>query len=114
MKSSTPWNRRATYQIPAGMPKCPKGGCTCAHLWVPKGCGQGNMCVPACAWFGRSQLIESRYMQGFKCEVTGEVGQKKLAKARAPVWCSGDQSKCRKGAKQMIVFNRKFPSTLTV
>lgn len=46
-------------------------------------------------------------MQGFKCQVTGKVGQKQLAKAKPPVWCAHDKSKCRKGAKQMIVFNRE-------
>lgn len=48
-----------------------------------------------------------RYMQGFKCQVTGDVGQRQLSEAKPPVWCAGDNSKCRKGAKQMIVFNRK-------
>ena len=47
-------------------------------------------------------------MQGFKCKVTGAVGTKKIAKAKAPVWCAGDKSKCRKGAKQMIVFQRQY------
>jgi hypothetical protein len=68
------------------------------------------------------------YMQGFKCMVTGETGMhlyyilrllepranlmiqlpgnRKIAKAKPPVWCKGDPSKCRRGAKQMIVFNR--------
>jgi hypothetical protein len=46
-------------------------------------------------------------MQGFKCQVTGAVGNKKIAKAKPPVWCADDESKCRKGAKQMIVFQRK-------
>jgi hypothetical protein len=38
----TPWKRVATYQVP-NLPKCPEGGCTCAWLWVPEGCGQPNM-----------------------------------------------------------------------
>ncbi|KAK5166473.1 uncharacterized protein LTR77_008016 [Saxophila tyrrhenica] len=84
----TPWHREATYQVPAGMPACPKGGCTCAFLWIPKGCGQANM-----------------YMQGFKCKVTNP-GRKQIAKAKPPVWCADNQKKCRKGAKQMIVFNQ--------
>jgi hypothetical protein len=46
-------------------------------------------------------------MQGFKCQVTGAVGNKKIAKAKPPVWCADDQSKCRTGAKQMIVFQRE-------
>ena len=48
-----------------------------------------------------------RYMQGFKCQVTGAIGNKKMAKARPPVWCADDNSTCLKGAKQMIVFQRK-------
>lgn len=38
----TPWKRRATYQVPDLM-ACPEGGCHCAWLWVPDGCGQPNM-----------------------------------------------------------------------
>lgn len=40
----TPWKRLATYQVP-DLPKCPEGGCHCAWLWVPNGCGQANMYV---------------------------------------------------------------------
>lgn len=39
----TPWKTSATYQVPAGLPACPEGGCTCAWVWVPRGCGQPNM-----------------------------------------------------------------------
>jgi hypothetical protein len=42
MLKHTPWKRVATYQVP-NLPKCPEGGCTCAWLWVPDGCGQSNM-----------------------------------------------------------------------
>jgi hypothetical protein len=38
----TPWKRMATYQVP-DLPACPEEGCTCAWLWVPKGCGEPNM-----------------------------------------------------------------------
>ncbi|OAP54840.1 hypothetical protein AYL99_11288 [Fonsecaea erecta] len=85
----TPWKRAATYQVPAAMPECPEGGCTCAWLWVPKGCGQPNI-----------------YMQGFKCIVTGATSTTPLAKAQAPVMCDTDPSKCVTGAKQMIVWNQ--------
>lgn len=40
----TPWKRLATYDVP-DLPACPEGGCTCAWLWIPNGCGQANMCV---------------------------------------------------------------------
>jgi hypothetical protein len=38
----TPWKRLATYQVP-DLPECPPEGCHCAWLWIPNGCGQGNM-----------------------------------------------------------------------
>ncbi|ETI20580.1 hypothetical protein G647_08618 [Cladophialophora carrionii CBS 160.54] len=85
----TPWKRSATYQVPAAMPACPEDGCTCAWLWVPRGCGQPNI-----------------YMQGFKCMVTGATSTAPLAKAQPPVMCDQDTSKCVKGAKQMIVWNQ--------
>ncbi|KIW74071.1 hypothetical protein Z517_12481 [Fonsecaea pedrosoi CBS 271.37] len=85
----TPWKRAATYQVPAAMPACPEGGCTCAWLWVPHGCGQPNI-----------------YMQGFKCMVTGATSTTPLAKAKPPVMCDTDPSECAPGAKQMIVWNQ--------
>ncbi|KAL3460260.1 hypothetical protein BJX64DRAFT_263498 [Aspergillus heterothallicus] len=39
----TPWRRLATYEVPQDLPACPEGGCICAWLWVPQGCGQRNM-----------------------------------------------------------------------
>lgn len=39
----SPWKSSATYQVPKELEQCPEGGCTCAWLWVPKGCGQANM-----------------------------------------------------------------------
>jgi hypothetical protein len=51
-------------------------------------------------------------MQGFKCQVTGATGNKKIAKAKAPVWCADDKSKCVKGSKQMIVFQRQSTNTI--
>lgn len=71
------------------MPACPPGGCTCAWLWVPRGCGQPNI-----------------YMQGFKCKVSGATSTTPLAKAQAPAQCDDDSSKCVAGAKQMIVWNQ--------
>ncbi|KAF2763167.1 hypothetical protein EJ05DRAFT_447590 [Pseudovirgaria hyperparasitica] len=89
-KYHTPWQRVTTYEAP-DLPACPEEGCTCAWLWVPKGCGQPNM-----------------YMQGHKCKVTGaKPTAKKLAAAKPPVYCEGDASKCVKGAKQMIAWNQK-------
>ncbi len=58
--------------------------------WVPNSCGQLNM-----------------YMQGFKCIVTGSSSTKTLQVAKPPVYCGDDQSKCLRGAKQMI-FTRQL------
>jgi hypothetical protein len=71
------------------MPACPPGGCTCAWLWVPHGCGIPNM-----------------YMQGFKCNVTGATSTAPVAPAKAPIYCDTDSSNCVAGAKQMIAWNQ--------
>lgn len=89
----TPWKRIATYDVPKDLPACPEGGCYCAWLWVPDGCGQPNM-----------------YMANYKCHVTNTSSNRKLATAKAPVYCKDDQSKCVGGAKQMIAWNRMYPS----
>ncbi|KAL4865341.1 hypothetical protein BDV12DRAFT_211111 [Aspergillus spectabilis] len=86
----TPWKRFATYEVPAGLPACPEGGCTCAWLWVPNGCGQPNV-----------------YMAGYKCNVTGATSTSQLAPAQPPVYCENDESKCISGAKQMIAWNQR-------
>lgn len=50
------------------------------------------------------------YMANYRCHVTNTTSNKRLAPAKAPVYCKDDQSKCVKGAKQMVAWNRKFPS----
>ncbi|KAI0155446.1 hypothetical protein GGR52DRAFT_205975 [Hypoxylon sp. FL1284] len=85
----TPWKRLATYQVPADMPACPEGGCYCAWLWVPDGCGQPNM-----------------YMQNLRCHVTGSTSSRTIAPARAPVYCEDGNTPCVAGAKQMIAWNQ--------
>src|SRR5882757_275043 len=72
------------------MPECPPGGCICAALWIPNGCGEAN-----------------EYMIGYNCHVTNvKTTARQLAPAKTPVWCEDDPSKCVKGAKGMIVFNQ--------
>ena len=85
---STPWKRIATYKVP-NLPACPPGGCHCAWVWVPKGCGEPSM-----------------YMHGFKCKVTGAKSTTPLASAKPPVYCKDDRNKCVKGAKQMVVWHQ--------
>ncbi|KAK5989550.1 hypothetical protein PT974_11077 [Cladobotryum mycophilum] len=86
---NTPWKRVQQYQVPRDLPACPSGGCICAWLWVPDGCGTPNM-----------------YMQPYKCHVTNSSSNRRVAPAKAPVYCANDQSKCVRGAKQMIAWNQ--------
>jgi len=86
---NTPWKRVATYQVPADLPPCPADGCTCAWLWIAKGCGEPNM-----------------YMQGFKCMVTGSNSNRRLAQAQVPRYCANFPQNCVRGAKQMMVYEQ--------
>jgi len=92
---NTPWKRIATYQVPRDLPPCPAEGCTCAWLWIPKGCGQPNM-----------------YMQGFKCRVTGSTSTRRLARAQVPRFCKNFPQNCAQGAKQMMVFQQAEGNTV--
>ena len=40
VRKHTPFYRLATFDVPKDLPPCPEGGCTCAWLWVPNGCGR--------------------------------------------------------------------------
>jgi len=93
---NTPWKRLATYDVPRDLPPCPAEGCTCAWLWIPKGCGEPNM-----------------YMQGFKCRVTGSNSNRRLARAQVPRYCPGFEANCVRGAKQMMVYMQAEGNTVT-
>jgi len=92
---NTPWKRLATYQVPRDLPACPAEGCTCAWLWIPKGCGEPNM-----------------YMQGFKCRVTGSSSNRRLATAQRPRYCANFPQNCVQGAKQMMVYEQAEGNTV--
>lgn len=47
------------------------------------------------------------YMQNHRCKVTGSTSTKKLGTPKPPVWCRDDPTKCVKGPKQMMAWNRK-------
>ena len=49
-------------------------------------------------------------MQNFKCHVTGSTSKTFPGKAKPPVYCADDPTKCVKGPKQMIVWHRKSTS----
>ena len=48
------------------------------------------------------------YMANYKCHVTGSRSTKRLAKAKPPTYCKDDPNKCVNGAKQMIVWHRRY------
>ncbi|KAI6101920.1 hypothetical protein F5141DRAFT_1136398 [Pisolithus sp. B1] len=89
VRYNTPWKRLTTYDVPAAMPACPSGGCICAWVWIPNGCGEPNI-----------------YMEGFKCMVTNATSTTSLGTPSAPVWCEEDQSQCVQGPKQIMIWNQ--------
>ncbi|CAK5275406.1 unnamed protein product [Mycena citricolor] len=93
----TPWKRVTSYDVPADLPACPKGGCICAWGWVPNGCGQPNM-----------------YMLPYRCTVTGASSTKAVGTPQPPVWCQDDPSSCTKGPKQMIYWNQADGNNIEV
>jgi hypothetical protein len=90
VRKNTPFYRLATFDVPADLPACPEEGCHCTWLWIADGCGQDNM-----------------YMQPLKCMVTNATSTRKVAKAKTPVYCKEDRSKCVKGAKSMVAWKQK-------
>lgn len=58
--------------------------------------------------------LGTRYMAGYKCNVTGSTSSKKVAPAQVAVYCEDDSTKCVKGAKQMVAFNRTIFDPLVV
>ncbi|KAL4066487.1 hypothetical protein V8B97DRAFT_1980295 [Scleroderma yunnanense] len=97
VRYNTPWKRVTTYDVPAQMPACPDGGCMCAWVWIPNGCGEPNI-----------------YMEGYKCMVTNATSTTSLATPQAPVWCEDDQTKCVQGAKQIMIWNQLEGNNINV
>jgi hypothetical protein len=54
------------------------------------------------------------YQTPFKCNVTGATSTVPVAMPKPPVWCEEDQSKCVKGAKQMIYWNQAERNNIEV
>jgi hypothetical protein len=87
------WNRFTAFQIPARMPPCPEGACTCAFFWIHSPDSGG----------------EQNYMNGFKCNVTSSTSAVPIAKSQVPRRCGADPinnvpedvpGNCTFGAKQ--------------
>lgn len=81
------WFREVSYDIPAGLPPCPPGGCLCTWNWIHRaGNGEGD---------GREI-----YNNLYRCTVTGKTDStKKVQRGAIPVDCTGNPNACVKGPK---------------
>ncbi|OCF78392.1 hypothetical protein I204_00332 [Kwoniella mangroviensis CBS 8886] len=81
------WEREISYQIPAGLPPCPEGGCICTWNWIHQG-GKGE---------GYPYEI---YNVAYRCQVTGQTNSANTVQRGAvPNKCDNNPSKCVKGPK---------------
>ncbi|CDO75550.1 hypothetical protein BN946_scf184883.g12 [Trametes cinnabarina] len=67
------WTMNTKFEIPK-LPACPEGGCHCAWFWI----------------HSYDSGAEQIYMNGFKCQVTGDVGTQPLGKPAVPRRCGAD------------------------
>ena len=81
-----PWKRDVEFEIPAGLPACPEGGCHCMWGWI----------------HGQERGGDEMYMTGFKCKVSNP-GNKALAAPKKPIRC--EDGDCT-GAKQPLFFSQ--------
>ncbi|WWC92056.1 uncharacterized protein L201_007010 [Kwoniella dendrophila CBS 6074] len=81
------WERQISYQIPAGLPPCPAGGCLCSWNWIHQG---GH---------GEGYPFEM-YNVVYRCQVTGATNSKnKVQQGAVPNKCDNNPSACVKGPK---------------
>jgi hypothetical protein len=93
---TSPWERFTKFEVPADMPECPEGGCTCAWFWIHN------------ANAGEEQI----YMNTYQCKITGATSTVPLAMPRVPRRCGADTQpelvrpsvpeNCTYGAKQPL------------
>ncbi|GFZ47836.1 hypothetical protein JCM24511_05583 [Saitozyma sp. JCM 24511] len=81
------WARAVDYQIPAGMPPCPTGGCLCTWNWIHE------------ANHGEGYPFEM-YNVLYRCQVTGATdATKTVQRGSVPVDCTNSSSSCITGPK---------------
>jgi len=80
------WERSINYEIPAGLPACPAGGCLCSWNWIHE------------ANHGEGYPFEI-YNIIYRCTVTGATSKGIVQRGAVPVDCTGDSSKCVAGPK---------------
>ncbi|KZT40257.1 hypothetical protein SISSUDRAFT_1032078 [Sistotremastrum suecicum HHB10207 ss-3] len=86
------WTLHTDFHVPAKMPACPEGGCTCAWFWE----------------HASDSGTEQIYMTGFQCNVTGATSDVPVAKPNLARRCGNDPQykevadpqNCTYGAKQ--------------
>ncbi|KII89670.1 hypothetical protein PLICRDRAFT_108010 [Plicaturopsis crispa FD-325 SS-3] len=94
------WNRFTDFQVPADMPACPEGGCTCAWFWI----------------HSPDSGSEQMFMNGFHCGVTNaKADAPALMKPQLARRCGADPangvqqatpSNCTQGAKQPLYWHQ--------
>ncbi|KAI0648942.1 hypothetical protein C8Q79DRAFT_948006 [Trametes meyenii] len=87
------WTRFTDFQVPARMPACPEGGCTCAWFWIHSQDSGG----------------EQNYMNGFKCNITGSTSDVPLAKPQLPRRCGADPDNKKPAAPGNCTYGAKQP-----
>ncbi|KZT07590.1 uncharacterized protein LAESUDRAFT_771743 [Laetiporus sulphureus 93-53] len=68
------WNLNTAFDVPADMPSCPDGGCTCAWFWI----------------HSDKSGAEQMYMNGFHCDVTGATSTTPIGTPMLPRRCGED------------------------
>ncbi|KAI0703797.1 hypothetical protein BC835DRAFT_1303060 [Cytidiella melzeri] len=80
-KRQSPWYLNNDFQIPAGLPACPEGGCICAWFWIHE----------------PDSGSEQMYMNGFRCTVSGNTGTVPIGKPGLARRCQDVPSNCTVG-----------------
>ncbi|KAF9518919.1 hypothetical protein BS47DRAFT_1337820 [Hydnum rufescens UP504] len=71
------WKRNTEFQVPAAMPPCPNGKCTCAWFWIHRE-------------DAGSEQSKLHYMIAFQCNITGATGTQPVAKGNPARRCGAD------------------------
>lgn len=105
-----PWFLNNTFQVPENMPACPNGRCICGFFWIHNVCrGLLLICLvklivfPSAGFWIRTEyeLMQSCfpklsddgfavYMNGFQCNITGNVGTQPIGKPGLARQCGAD------------------------
>lgn len=81
------WEREISYDIPAGLPPCPEGGCLCTWNWIHQASGSEG--------YG-SEIYNNLY----RCQVTGNTNSANVVqRGQVPQECGSNSANCIKGPK---------------